>query len=82
MQSEITNTSTEAPALLLPTGMVNLSQISDMLIEHMKDVKNNPAAIPQAECAAMVAGRIVDIAKTQVAQAAVINDLVRTKNGL
>jgi len=75
-------TAPQLPAIQIPEGMVNLSEISKMLIEQMKEVKNNPAAIPQAECAAMVAGRIVDIAKTQVAQMAAINDLVRTKNGL
>lgn len=81
MQNEIENTKNVTPSLVIPVGMVNLSQISEMLIDHMREVKNNPGAIAQAECAAMVAGRIVDIAKTQVAQASVINDLVRTKNG-
>ncbi|MDQ6477831.1 hypothetical protein [Dyadobacter sp. LHD-138] len=70
------------PPIQIPEGMVNLGEISKMLIEQMKEVKNNPAAIPQAECAAMVAGRIVDIAKTQVAQMSAVNDLIRTKNGL
>lgn len=65
----------------VPSGMVDLDQISGMLIEQMKLVSKSPAQIPQAECAVMVAGRIVDIAKTQVSQLHAINELLRTKNG-
>lgn len=66
----------------VPTGMVNLNEISQMLIEQMKEIRNNPGRIPEAECAVMLAGRIVDIAKTQVAQVQIVNDLMRTKNGI
>lgn len=66
----------------VPSGMVDLNKISSMLIEQMEMVTKNPAHIPQAETACMVAGRIIDIAKTQVSQAQVINDLMRTKNGI
>lgn len=85
MQSEIATANNQGSAMVTysaPQGMVNLQDISLMLVEQMKEVKNNPGAIPQAECAAMIAGRIVDIAKTQVEQAKIVNDLVRTKNGL
>lgn len=80
--SSVTKPGDSLQEFKVPTGIVNLNEISQMLIEQMKEVKTNPAAIPQAECAAMLAGKIIDIAKTQVAQVAAVNDLVRTKNGV
>ena len=81
--SELTKSNTlELEEFKVPAGIVNLNEISQMLIEQMKDVKNNPAAIPQAECAVMIAGRIVDIARTQVQQANMVSDLIRLKKGI
>lgn len=73
---------TKLDEFVVPSGMVDLNKISQMLIDQMEQVSKNAAHIPQAESACMIAGRIIDIAKTQVSQAQVINDLIRTKNGI
>lgn len=73
---------TKLDEFTVPMGMVDLNAISQKLIEQMDQVSKNPAHIPQAESACMIAGRIIEIAKTQVSQAQAINDLIRTKNGI
>lgn len=65
-----------------PTGMIPLQEASMLLLEQMKHVKNNPSAIPEAQCMVDIAGRICDIAKAQVEQGELINKMIRTKNGI
>lgn len=65
----------------VPTGLVDLTQVSQMLMEQMREVKGNPQAIPQASCMVEVAGRIVDITLAQVKQGQMVLDMIRAKNG-
>lgn len=64
----------------VPTGLVDLTQVSQMLMEQMREVKGNPQAIPQADCMVQVAGRIVDITLAQVKQGQMVLDMIRAKN--
>lgn len=66
----------------LPKGLVNLDSVSTTLMEMMKEVRQNPSVIPQAQCMAEIAGRVIDIAKVQVQQGNMLTDLLRTKNGI
>lgn len=64
----------------IPKGIVDLNQVSSMLLEQMKEVKQNPASIPQAECMTEIAGRMVEIAVAQVKQGQMVLDMIRAKN--
>lgn len=64
----------------VPTGIVDLSPVSHMLVEQMKEVKQNPAAIPQAHSMAEIAHRICEIAKVQVQQGEMVIEFLRAKN--
>lgn len=63
----------------IPKGIVDLNQISMLLLEQMKEVKQNPACIPQAQCMTEIAGRMVEIATAQVKQGQLVMDMVRAK---
>jgi hypothetical protein len=45
----------------------SLSKITTMLFEQMEKVRGNPAEIPVADSMCMIAGRIIDTAKGQIA---------------
>ena len=62
--------------LSLPKGMVDLNKASMLLFEQMEKVKNDPAAIPQAEAMGEIAGRLIDIAKVQVSQGELVVKMV------
>lgn len=72
--------SKEIEVYKVPTGIVDLASVSTMLIEQMKVVKGNPAAIPETTAMAEIAGRICEIAKVQVQQGNMITDLMRVRN--
>lgn len=63
----------------IPRGIVDLNQVSQLLLEQMKEVKQNPAAIPQANCMGEIAGRMVEIATAQVKQGQMVLDMVKAK---
>ena len=64
-----------------PNGLIDLNQVSSMLLEAMKEVKGNPASIPQAQCMTEVASRIVDITLAQVKQGTLVLEMLRVKRG-
>jgi hypothetical protein len=53
-------------------GVSKLDELSEMLMESMRSIKDNPGFIPQAETMAMVAGRVIDIQKTKIAAASLV----------
>jgi hypothetical protein len=63
-----------------PKGVVDLNEVSQLLLAQMKEVKQNPAAIPQAECMSSIASRMVEIAVAQVKQGNMVLDMIRAKN--
>lgn len=74
---------TNKPAIIeeykVPKGIVDLNQVSILLLEQMKEVKQNPAAIPQAASMAEIAGRMVEISLAQVKQGQMVVDLLKVK---
>lgn len=66
----------------VPSGMISLNEASSLLLEKLKEVSKNPAEIDSALCMVQIAGRVCDMAKAQVEQAKVINELLRTKQGI
>lgn len=63
----------------VPKGIVDLNEVSKTLMDMMREVKQNPTLIPQAQCMAEIADRMIDIAATQVKQGQMITELIRTK---
>lgn len=70
---------TEIEVYKVPAGIIDLASVSTLLIEQMKEVKGNPAAIPQAAAMSDIAGRICEIAKAQVQQGNMVTDMLRLK---
>ena len=64
----------------IPKGIVDLNEVSQILMAQMREVKQNPAAIPQAECMTEIASRMVDIAVAQVKQGNMVMEMIRAKN--
>ena len=55
--------------LPIPKGMLDLSEPTQMLMEQMRRVSQNPSKeIPVAEAQCEIVGRLIDIAKVQIQQ--------------
>lgn len=55
----------------------SLKKVEDHLLEMMDKVKQNPSNIEQAECMTSVAGRLIDIRKTQIEEAKLLVELYK-----
>jgi len=78
MQEELTRTN----EYTVPKGIVNLQTVNENLMEMMLTVKGNPQAIGQAQSMCEIADRIVNVAKTQIQQGAMIIEFNRMKGSL
>lgn len=53
----------------------SLAKVETHLLEMMEKVKDNPSHIEQAHCMTSVAGRLIDIRKTQIEEAKLLVQL-------